>query len=83
MRPARPALCKAEAWDIGATRRDSIPVLGLYARNYASAEQSSGRNFNEATVDDIDNTVDGDACFGDVGGYNDFSLTLFGRLKDC
>lgn len=31
-RPARPARCKAEAFDIGVTIKASIPVFGLYAR---------------------------------------------------
>jgi hypothetical protein len=29
VRPARPALCLADAWDMGETMRESIPSLGL------------------------------------------------------
>jgi hypothetical protein len=34
--PARPARCFADALDIGATVKASIPVLGLYALSYHS-----------------------------------------------
>ena len=34
VRPARPVLWSAEAWDMGATNNDSIPERGLYARIY-------------------------------------------------
>ena len=60
-----------------------MPVRGLYARNCVLVGPWRGRYFYESTVDDIDNSVNSDACFGDVGGYDDFSLTFFGGLEDC
>ena len=39
VRPARPARCCAEAWDIGDTSRDSTLTRGLYT--YSSSDSSS------------------------------------------
>lgn len=38
--------------------------------------------FREPWVDNIIDTVDGDTCFGDVGGDDDLSRTRWSRIED-
>lgn len=40
-------------------------------------------HFYESTVNHIHYSVDGHACFGDIGGDDDFSLTFLCGLEDC
>ena len=64
-RPARPARCVAEAWEI------RVEVQAIHA-----AIGIKGGNACEAGVDDGSNAVDGERSLGDVGGEDDFSFAV-------
>jgi hypothetical protein len=44
--------------------------------------RGGGGYFDDSTVNDIDDAVDGDTCFGNICRHNDFSFIFLRRLKD-